>query len=90
VKIAAEISAPLSQAKKITMISSGGGDIGVAKLSSEVLQLMERLPKMVEGVTGIDISKVFFSYHFVFVCNNLLYVTITPYIQSYIQRITSL
>lgn len=57
-KIAAEVAAPLSQAKKITMISSGNGEVGAAKLTGEVLQVMEKLPQVVEGMTGVNISKV--------------------------------
>ena len=38
-KIAAEIAAPLTEAKKITMVSTGGGDIGAAKLTGEVFYL---------------------------------------------------
>ena len=57
-QVAAEIAAPLANCKKITMVSMGQGDIGVSKLTTEVLQVIERLPKMVEGVTGVDIVKV--------------------------------
>merc|ERR1711881_632581 len=32
-KIAAEIAAPLSQAKKITMVTDGSGEVGAAKLT---------------------------------------------------------
>ncbi|XP_078324402.1 flotillin-1-like isoform X2 [Crassostrea virginica] len=56
-KMAAEISAPLCKAKKITMVSSGKGDVGAAKLSGEVLTLMEKMPHVVENLTGINISK---------------------------------
>lgn len=56
--MAAEISAPLCKAKKITMVSSGKGDVGAAKLSGEVLTLMEKMPHVVENLTGINISKV--------------------------------
>ncbi|KAL3870450.1 hypothetical protein ACJMK2_038516 [Sinanodonta woodiana] len=56
-KIAAEIAAPLSQAKKITMVSSGKGDVGAAKLTGEVLSIMEKLPSVVESLTGINIQK---------------------------------
>jgi len=56
-KVAAEISAPLCKAKKITMVSSGKGDVGAAKLSGEVLTLMEKMPHVVENLTGINISK---------------------------------
>lgn len=57
-QVAAEIAAPLTNAKKLTMVSVGQNEVGVSKLTTEVLQMVERLPKMVEGVTGVDISKV--------------------------------
>lgn len=56
-KIAAEIAAPLGQARKVTMVSMGKGEVGAAKLTGEVLEIMERLPKVVEGMTGVNISK---------------------------------
>lgn len=56
-KIAAEVAAPLSQAKKITMVSSGQGDIGAAKLTGEVLQIVTKVPEMVKNITGVDIMK---------------------------------
>lgn len=56
-KIAAEISAPLCQTSKITMVSSGKGEVGAAKLSGEVLTLMEKMPHVVENLTGINITK---------------------------------
>ncbi|KAI0220311.1 Flotillin-1, partial [Lamellibrachia satsuma] len=56
-KVAAEIAAPLSQVKKVTMVSSGKGDVGATKLTGEVLNIMAKLPEVVEGMTGINISK---------------------------------
>uniref|UniRef100_A0A1B6M950 Band 7 domain-containing protein n=1 Tax=Graphocephala atropunctata TaxID=36148 RepID=A0A1B6M950_9HEMI len=56
-KIAAEVAAPLSQAKKITMVSSGQGEIGAAKLTGEVLQIVTKVPEMVKNMTGVDIMK---------------------------------
>jgi len=56
-KVAAEIAAPLSQAKKITMVSMGKGEIGASKLTTEVLNVMEHIPKVVEGLTGVNINK---------------------------------
>ena len=35
-QIAAEVAAPLSQAKKITMVSDGTGEIGAARVTGEV------------------------------------------------------
>lgn len=52
------MAAPLSQTKKVVMVSSGKGDIGAAKLTSEVLQVVEKLPTVIEGLTGVNILKV--------------------------------
>ncbi|KAM8829818.1 LOW QUALITY PROTEIN: flotillin-1-like [Synchiropus picturatus] len=56
--MAEEISKPLCQAQKVTMVSSGNGDVGAAKLSGEVLEIMARLPEAVEKLTGVSISQV--------------------------------
>ncbi|KDR18626.1 Flotillin-1 [Zootermopsis nevadensis] len=57
-KVAAEVAAPLSQAKKITMVSSGQGEIGAAKLTGEVLSIVSRVPEVVKNLTGVDIIKI--------------------------------
>ncbi|XP_033611217.1 flotillin-1 isoform X1 [Cryptotermes secundus] len=56
-KVAAEVAAPLSQAKKITMVSSGQGDVGAAKLTGEVLSIVSKVPEVVKSLTGVDIAK---------------------------------
>ncbi|XP_076169781.1 flotillin-1 [Ptiloglossa arizonensis] len=56
-KVAAEVAAPLSQAKKITMVSSGNGTIGAEKLTGEVLNIVTRVPELVKYLTGVDITK---------------------------------
>ncbi|MEQ2203972.1 Flotillin-like protein 1, partial [Xenoophorus captivus] len=66
--MAEEISRPLCEANKVTMVSSGGGDIGAAKLSGEVLNIMTRLPEAVEKLTGINISQVTHSPGSFFFC----------------------
>lgn len=58
-QVAAEIAAPLSQAKKVTMVSMGKGEVGASKLTTEVLNVIEHIPKVVEGLTGVNITKVF-------------------------------
>ena len=55
--VAAEIAAPLNNAKKINMIASGDGEIGASRLTDEVVRIMERLPKMIHGMTGVDIME---------------------------------
>ena len=56
-KVAAEIAAPITSAKKITMVTSGKGDVGAAKLTGEVLDVVAKLPDVVEKLTGVNISK---------------------------------
>merc|ERR1711983_755578 len=55
-KVAAEVAAPLSQTKKITMVSNGDGEIGAGRLTGEVLDIMTRVPDMVNKMTGVDIT----------------------------------
>ncbi|XP_044261362.1 flotillin-1 isoform X1 [Tribolium madens] len=56
-KIAAEVAAPISQTKKITMVSTGSGEIGAAKLTGEVLDIVNKVPQLVKSLTGVDIAK---------------------------------
>ncbi|XP_069945991.1 flotillin-1 isoform X1 [Cherax quadricarinatus] len=57
-KVAAEVAAPLSQAKKLTMVSTGTSEIGAAKLTGEVMEIITRMPNMVKTLTGVDITKI--------------------------------
>lgn len=52
------MAAPLSQAKKITMVSSGNGAVGAEKLTEEVFSIVQRVPELVKSLTGVDIAKV--------------------------------
>lgn len=56
-KMAAEVAAPIAQAKKITMISSGDGEVGAAKLTGEILDIMAKVPNLVKSLTGIDMAQ---------------------------------
>jgi len=57
-QVAEEISGPLTSANKITLVSSGGGTMGAAKVTGEVLDILSRLPESVERLTGVSISQV--------------------------------
>merc|ERR1719309_1108215 len=54
-KVAAEVSAPIAQTNKITMVSDGTGPVGPANVTREVLEIMESLPQSVKKMTGVDI-----------------------------------
>ena len=55
-QIAAEVSAPLTHANKITMISDGSSELGASKVTGEVMDIMARVPDMVKNMTGVDIT----------------------------------
>lgn len=57
-QMAEQISKPLCEARKVTMVSSGDGQVGAAKLSGEVLDMMTRIPEALEKLTGVSISQV--------------------------------
>lgn len=56
--MAEEISKPLCAVRKVTMVSSGDGQVGAAKLSGEVLDMMTCIPEALEKLTGVSISQV--------------------------------
>merc|ERR1712135_159842 len=56
-KMAAEVAAPLSMTKKITMVQSGEGEVGASKLTGEVLDIMGKVPTLVKQLTGIDMAQ---------------------------------
>lgn len=57
-KIAAEVAAPLTQIKKITMVSTGNAEVGAAKLTSEILAIIDKVPELAKSMTGVDIKRV--------------------------------
>lgn len=56
-KIAQHVANPLSEVKKITMVSDGSGEIGASKITEEVIQIMKKMPELVTRMTGVDITK---------------------------------
>ena len=57
-KIAAEIAAPLANVERIKIVSGEGGEIGISRITGEVIDIMSKLPETVEKLTGINITKV--------------------------------
>lgn len=58
--IAAEVAAPLSQVNKVTMIGfpDGNQGLGPAKLTNEVLTIMDKIPDAVTQLTGHRIKNL--------------------------------
>jgi hypothetical protein len=57
------------------MVSDGSGEVGAARITGEVLDIMVKVPSMVNKMTGVDVTNVSrdneiflkFSNHFSFV-----------------------
>ena len=56
-EVAAEVAAPLTKTKKITMISDSSSELGASKLTTEVLNIMDKIPETVSKMTGVDIAQ---------------------------------
>merc|ERR1712080_490191 len=54
--MAAEVAAPLSQCEKITMICTGEEGEGPARVTKEVMNIMESIPTAVQGITGVPLK----------------------------------
>nr|CUU99505.1 hypothetical transcript [Hymenolepis microstoma] len=55
-RVAAEISAPLTNCEKVTMVATGDGEVGIAKLSNEIVRVIECLPSLITSLTGQDMK----------------------------------
>lgn len=56
-KVAAEVAAPISQVKKVTMVSSAESPLGAAKITAEVIDIIQKVPDMVKTMTGVDVTQ---------------------------------
>jgi len=55
-KVCAEVAAPLCNMDKLVMISADDEEVGAAKLTAEVIDIITQLPGLVQKLTGLDIS----------------------------------
>ena len=56
-KIAAEIAAPLGNVASIKIVSGEGGEVGISRITGEVIDIMGKLPETIDKLTGINITK---------------------------------
>lgn len=55
-QIAAEIATPMSKVETLTMVAGENGEVGAARLTGEVLDIMGSIPDIVQKLTGVDIT----------------------------------
>ncbi len=57
--VAGKISEPLAKTEKMIIVNSGNGPGGGAsKVTGDIVQILSQLPPVVEGLTGVQLSKL--------------------------------
>ncbi|NWX18603.1 FLOT1 protein, partial [Aegotheles bennettii] len=57
-QVAEAVAQPLMGTRRVTLVAAGPGDIGVARLPGEVLDVVTRLPAAIEALTGVSVTQV--------------------------------
>jgi flotillin len=56
-EIARAVSEPLAKVDRITLVNTGGnGDVGVSKITGELVKVMAQMPPVVESLTGLRVG----------------------------------
>ena len=57
-EIARAIAEPLGKIDRITMVSTGGGEVGVSRVTNEMAQVMAQVPPLLESLTGLKLAEL--------------------------------
>jgi flotillin len=60
-QVVAELSQPLRNIDKITVVSTGEGNgagSGVSRVTADIAQMVAQVPAIVEGLTGVDVNQM--------------------------------
>lgn len=57
-EIAKAITAPLEHVDKITVVSTGGADTGMQKITNDITKMMAQTPEVLETLTGLSITQL--------------------------------
>ncbi len=55
-ELAKAVAGPLEHVDKITVVSTGGEDTGMQKVTRDITRIMAQAPELVEGLTGISVA----------------------------------
>ncbi|MGH9392248.1 MAG: flotillin domain-containing protein, partial [Vicinamibacteria bacterium] len=58
-EIARAIAEPLSKIDRITLVNTGNGDSGVARVTGEIAKVITQVPPVIESLTGLNMEKLF-------------------------------
>lgn len=56
-QVAEAVAQPLLGTRRVTLVAGSSGDIGVARLPGEILDVVTRLPAAVEALTGVSVTQ---------------------------------
>lgn len=56
--LAKHVAEPLSRIEKMVVVNSGGSGGGASKITRDVADIVSQLPPVVEGLTGVDLTKL--------------------------------
>lgn len=57
-QLAKNIAEPLGRIDKMVVVSTGGANSGASKITKDVADIVAQLPPVVEGLTGVDLTKL--------------------------------
>ncbi len=55
-ELAAAVAQPLAKTDKITIVSTGGDDVGASKITGDVAKILAQLPPVIQNLSGIDLA----------------------------------
>lgn len=57
-EIARAIAEPLAKIDRITMVSTGGGEVGMSRVTNEMAQVIAQVPPLLESLTGLKLAEL--------------------------------
>ncbi len=55
-EIARAVAEPLTKVDRITLVNTGGGEVGVSRITGEVAKIIAQVPPVLESLTGIKLE----------------------------------
>jgi flotillin len=55
-EIAKAVSEPLSRIDRITMVNTGGSEVGISRVTEDVVKVIAQVPPVIESLTGLKLE----------------------------------
>jgi flotillin len=57
-EIAKAVSEPLARIDRITMVNTGGSDVGLSRMTDDVVKVIAQVPPVIESLTGLKLEQL--------------------------------